>query len=49
MSKRGVISGYLPWLLMAIAILAVLMVTILLLKEKVFSLLNQIKDLFIGG
>ncbi len=49
MSKKGVISGYLPWLLMAIAILAVLMIAILLLKDKAFSLLTQIKNILTGG
>jgi len=49
MIKRGVVSGYLPWLLMGIAILAILMVAILLLKDKAFSLLNQIKDILTGG
>jgi len=49
MIKRGVVSGYLPWLLMAIAILAVLMIAILLLKDKAFSLLNQIKNILTGG
>ena len=48
MKKRGVISDYLPWLLIAIAVLAILTITIFLLKEKGFSLIEQIKNLF-GG
>lgn len=44
--KRGVISEYLPWLLIAIAVLVLLTVAVLLLKEKGFSLIDQIKDLF---
>jgi hypothetical protein len=45
MKKRGVISEYLPWLLIAIAILAILMVTIFLLRGKGVSLVDKIKDL----
>ena len=46
MNNRGVISEYLPWLLIAVAILAIVMITVFLLKEKGFSLIDQIKDLF---
>ena len=46
MKKKGVISNYLVWLLIAIAILAILMITIFILKEKGFSLIDQIKNLF---
>jgi len=49
MKKRGLISEYLPWLLIAIAVLAILTITILLLKEKGFSLIDQIRDLLGGG
>lgn len=48
MKKRGVISDYLPWLLIAIAVLVLLAVTIFLLKERGFSLIDQIKNLFKG-
>lgn len=44
--KKGVISEYLPWLLIAVAILAIVMITVFLLKEKGFSLIDRIKDLF---
>ena len=48
MKKRhkGIVSEYLPWLLIAIAVLAIVMISILVLKEKGFSLIDQIKDLF---
>ena len=46
MNKRGIVSDYLPWLLIAIAILAIIMITIFLLKEKALSLLDQISNLF---
>ena len=40
------ISEYLPWLLIAIAVLVLLVITIFLLKEKGFSLIDSIKNLF---
>lgn len=43
--RRGIVSGYLPWLLIAIAVLAILMITILVLKDKGISLIDQIKNL----
>jgi len=46
--KRGIISDYLPWLLIALAVLAIVMVTIFLLREKGFSLIDKIKDLISG-
>ena len=44
--RRGIISSYLPWLLIAIATLAILMITILVLKDKGISLIDSIKNLF---
>ena len=46
--KRGIISEYLPWILIALAVLAVVMISIFLLKEKGVSLIDQIKNLFKG-
>ena len=48
MKKKGVISEYLPWLLIAIAVLAILMITIFLLRGKGISLIDTVKNLFIG-
>ena len=45
MNKKGVVSEYLPWLLIGLAILAILMVTIFLLKGKGLSIIEQIKNL----
>jgi hypothetical protein len=47
-SKRGIISDYLPWLLIALVILAILMISIFLLKGKGISFIDKIKDLFRG-
>ena len=46
--KKAVISDYLPWLLIGLAVLAIVMVAIFLLRGKGFSLIDKIKDLF-GG
>ncbi len=48
MKKRGIVSDYLPWLLIAIAILAILAIFIGILKVKGISLIDQFKNLF-GG
>lgn len=47
-NSRGIISEYLPWLLIGLAVLAILVITIFLLKEKGVSLIDQIKNLFRG-
>jgi len=47
-NKKGIISEYLPWILIAVAVLVILMIAIFVLKEKGFSLIDQIKDLFAG-
>jgi len=47
--KKGVISEYLPWILIAVAVLAILMIAIFVLKDKGFSLIDRIKDLFGGA
>ena len=46
MTKKGIISDYLPWILIAVAVLVILMITIFLLKDKGFSLVDQLKNLF---
>ena len=43
--KRGVISEYLPWLLIAIAILTILMIAIFILRGQGISLIDKIKNL----
>ena len=45
MKKKGVIAKYLPWLIIALAILAMTMVAIFLLKGTGFALIDKIKDL----
>ncbi len=47
-NKKGVISDYLPWLLIALAILAIIMIAIFYMKGQGVSLIDQIKNLFRG-
>jgi len=44
--KKGVVSDFLPWLLIALAILAIIMISIFVLREKGVSILDQIKGFF---
>ena len=44
--KRGIISDYLPWLLIGIAILVIVTIAIFVMKEKGITLIDKIKDLF---
>jgi len=46
--SRGVISEYLPWVIIAIAVLAVFVLTITVLKENGVELVDQLKNLFRG-
>ncbi len=46
MNKRGIVSEYLPWLLIGVAILVILMITIFYLRVEGFTLIDKIKNLF---
>lgn len=46
MKKRGIISEYLPWLLIGVAVLAILMISVFYLKGEGFTMIDKIKDLF---
>jgi len=48
MNKKGIVSDYLPWILIAVAVLVILMLSIFVLKDKGFVLLDKIKLLFSG-
>ena len=48
MEKKAIVSEYLPWILIAIAVLAILMIAIFVLKDKGIGLIDRIKDLFVG-
>lgn len=47
--KRAVVSEYLPWILIAIAVLAILTIALFVLKGKGVSLVDSIKNLFRSG
>lgn len=49
MKKRGIVADYLPWILIAVAVLAILVIAIAILKDKGISLADQIKNIFSGG
>ena len=48
-NRRGIVSEFLPWLIIAIAVLAIVLVSVFLLKDKGNSLVDQIKNLFSFG
>jgi len=47
-NKRGIVSDYLPWILIAVAVLVILTLAIFIMKNKGISLIDQIKNLFSG-
>ncbi|NCN51679.1 hypothetical protein GW931_01575 [archaeon] len=47
--KKGIVSEYLPWILISLAILTVLMISIFFLKGKGISVLDGLKGIFRGG
>jgi hypothetical protein len=44
-NKRGIITEYLPWLLIALAVLAIVIILIFTLKGQGVSLIDKIKDI----
>lgn len=48
-SKKGIVTEYLPWLLIALVVLVIVLITIFFLKGKGISLIDQIKNLFRRG
>jgi len=45
-TKEGIVADYLPWILIAVAVLVILMIGIFILKGQGISLLDKIKGLF---
>lgn len=45
---KGMITEYLPWLIIGLAILVIIFISILLLKDKGTSIIDYVKDLFRG-
>jgi hypothetical protein len=46
MKKSGIVSEYLPWLLIAIAVLVLMMLAIFFMGEHSFSLIDKMRGLF---
>jgi len=44
-NKKAIVSEYLPWILIALAVLAIVMISVFLLKEQGVSLIDKIKSL----
>lgn len=47
--KNGIVSDYLPWILIALVVLVIVMISIFVMKSRGISLIEQIKNLFSGG
>ncbi len=45
MKKGGIISDYLPWLLIGIAVLAIVLIFIFILRGEGVSIIDKIKNL----
>lgn len=44
-NKNAVISEYLPWILIAVGVLVIIVISIFTLKQTGFSLIDKIKDI----
>lgn len=47
-SKRGIVAEYIPWLIIALAILVIISVALFLMRGQGESFIDKIKDLFSG-
>lgn len=48
MKKMGIVSDYLPWIIIAVAVLVVLLLSALLLKNQGVNLIDKLKEVFTG-
>ncbi len=48
MNKRGIVSEYLPWVLIAVAVLAILSISIFILRDSGSSLVDSLRRI-LGG
>jgi len=44
--KKGVVMDYLPWLIIGIAVLAIIFIAMFLLKDKGIGFIDKILNLF---
>ena len=45
MNKRGIITEYLPWIMISVAVLAIVLISLVVFKEKGVSIIDSIKNL----
>ena len=48
MKKKGLISDYVPWLLIGVAVLVILMITLAVLKDQGIVMIDKLKNFFSG-
>jgi len=47
--RKGEISEYLPWIIIAVILLVIVLLSIFLLKGKGIEFIDKIKNIFKGG
>ena len=47
-NKKAIVTEHLPWILIALAVLVVLVITAFVLKEKGISVIGRLVNLFKG-
>ncbi|MEX2017249.1 MAG: hypothetical protein WD876_02150 [Candidatus Pacearchaeota archaeon] len=47
-SKNGIVAEYLPWLLIALAVLAIIFIALFVLRGQGEGFIDKIKDIFSG-
>lgn len=48
-NKKGVIADYIPWIVIAVIVLTLIMISIFYLKGQGFSLIDKLKNLGRGS
>jgi TM2 domain-containing membrane protein YozV len=46
MGKKGIVTEYLPWLIIGVAVLVILAIAIFVMREKGTAIVDQLKNLF---
>lgn len=44
-NKKGIVSEYLPWILIAVAVLVILVIGVFIMKEKGVSIVDNLNGL----
>ncbi len=48
LNKKAIVTEYLPWFIIGLAVLVIIFIAILLLKEKGTTFIDYVKNLFRG-